>query len=198
MYKRNSLTTILIVVITASYLADHYLFQNSFPPFFDRLLLVKRYVYGDGTIIGTDAGQWYRLLTVALTHASWTHLILNMLSLYQLGSVVESFYGRARYSFILLLSLVTASITSITLNPSVVAVGASGMIYGLLSVLLVTGKRMGADLRQMIGVVVINLALGFTIPNVDWHAHVGGLIGGAIATYLVMWFNRPKQSLRNI
>ena len=198
MHKRNSLTSILIVVITASYIADHYLFQNTFPPLFDRLLLVKSYVYSDGTTIGTNTGQWYRLFTVALTHASWTHLILNMLSLYQLGSAIESFYGRAKYSFILLTSLLLASLTSITLNPSVVAVGASGMIYGLFSALLITGRKISVDLKQMIGVVVLNLVLSFTIPSVDWHAHIGGLIGGAIATYLIIGLNRPKQRLRNI
>jgi len=193
--KRNSLTTLLIVVISAFYLADHYLFQNSFPPLFDRLLLVKHYVYGDGTAIGTSTGQWYRLITVALTHASWTHLILNMLSLYQLGTAVENYFGRLKYSFILIISLLVASLTSITFNPSVVAVGASGMIYGLFGALLITGRRMGVDWRQMAGVVVLNLALSFGIQGIDWRAHIGGLIGGSIATILINGFHRPKKSL---
>ena len=69
------------------------------------------------------------------------------------------------------------------------------MIYGLFGALLITGRRMGVDWRQMAGVVVLNLALSFGIQGIDWRAHIGGLIGGSIATNLINGFHRPKKSL---
>jgi membrane associated rhomboid family serine protease len=42
---------------------------------------------------------------------------------------------------------------------------------------------MGADYKEVLGLVVLNLALTFVIPNIDWHAHVGGLVGGALAAW---------------
>jgi membrane associated rhomboid family serine protease len=44
-----------------------------------------------------DQGQWYRLITVALVHGGWLHLIFNMLALLSIGTLIESFYGRNKY-----------------------------------------------------------------------------------------------------
>jgi hypothetical protein len=38
----------------------------------------------------------------------------------------------------------------------------------------------------MYSVIAINLAMGFIIPNVDWHAHLGGLIFGAASTAVLV------------
>ena len=73
------------------------------------------------------------------------------------------------------------------------------MIFGLFGAILVTGRKMGVDYRQTLGVVGVNLLITF-IPgsNIDWRAHLGGLIGGAVITFVINGFNRPKQRLRNI
>jgi membrane associated rhomboid family serine protease len=47
-------------------------------------------------------------------------------------------------------------------------------------------KKYGADLKSVLITVGINLAIGFTIPGIDWRAHVGGLIGGAAITKLLI------------
>jgi membrane associated rhomboid family serine protease len=53
------------------------------------------------------------------------------------------------------------------------------------------GKRMGANLKEGAGLIALNLAIPFLIPGIDWKAHLGGLIGGALATLVV----RPKRQL---
>jgi membrane associated rhomboid family serine protease len=98
---------------------------------------------------------------------------------------------------ILLGSLLSASyISNYFAATNVPAVGASGMIFGLFGAILVTGRRMGVDYRQILGVVGVNLLITF-IPgsNIDWHAHLGGLAGGAVVTLIIGGFNRPKKSL---
>jgi rhomboid protease GluP len=40
-------------------------------------------------------------------------------------------------------------------------------------------------LRNIISVIVINLFIGFSLPNIDNYAHLGGLLGGTIITLLL-------------
>jgi rhomboid protease GluP len=196
--KRNSLTSILIVVISGAYIVANY-FANLIPgiPLQERLFLIKYALLSDGMPHGIKAGEYYRYFTVALTHANFTHILFNMLALYSLGTAVENYYGRFKYSVILILSLFSASfISNYFAATNVPAVGASGMIFGLFGAILVTGRKMGVDYRQILGVIAVNLLITF-IPgsNIDWRAHLGGLFGGALITLLISRFNRPKKSL---
>lgn len=198
MQKRNSLTSLLIVVITGAYVLANY-FANLIPgiPLQERLFLIKYALLSDGMPHGIQAGEYYRYFTVALTHANFTHILFNMLALYSLGTAVENYFGRLKYSVILVASLFSASFISDYFAASnVPAVGASGMIFGLFGAILVTGRQMGVDYRQTLGVVGVNLLITF-IPgsNIDWRAHLGGLAGGALVTLIIRGFNRPKKSL---
>ncbi|MEI6649576.1 MAG: rhomboid family intramembrane serine protease [Actinomycetes bacterium] len=189
MRVQRSLTTSLIILISACFLIAAYFPTLTNPPVQEQLFLIRRAILSDGAVHGVATGEWWRLITVALTHGGWTHLIFNMLALYSVGLPVEMFYGRLRYSIIFITSLVTASAASLFFNPeNVPAVGASGAIFGLFAAMLVTGRRMGVEYRSVGGVIVVNLLLTFAIPNIDWHAHVGGLAGGALAAYLIKTF----------
>lgn len=172
MSRRNSLTNSLIVLICASYLV-----QMLVPSYESNLLLYRA---------GVESGQYYRLLTVALLHGGLLHLGFNMYSLHLLGTPVENFYGRTRYIVILFISQLAASFASITFNaPSVYSIGASGAIFGLFGSLAVSGRAMGVDFRSIGTIVALNFALGFMVSGIDWHAHLGGLIGGAAATWVL-------------
>ena len=48
--------------------------------------------------------------------------------------------------------------------------------------LIVLRRALGINLRQILIVVVINLGIGFVVPNIAWEAHLGGFgIGAAVA-----------------
>ena len=156
------------------------------------LTLVQPNLQGDLALYGiaVNDGQYYRLLTVALVHGGWVHLICNMLALFSIGTPIENFYGKNKYVFILLTSLIAGSLASYLFNPlNTYAVGASGMIFGLFGALAVTGKRMGANLKEASTLIAVNLAIPFLIPGIDWKAHVGGLIGGSLAALAI----KPKK-----
>jgi membrane associated rhomboid family serine protease len=156
------------------------------------LTLVQPNLQGDLALYGiaVNDGQYYRLLTVALVHGGWVHLICNMLALFSIGTPIENFYGKNKYVFILLTSLITGSLASYLFNPlNTYAVGASGMIFGLFGALAVTGKRMGANLKEASTLIAVNLAMPFLIPGIDWKAHLGGLIGGSLAALAI----KPKK-----
>ncbi len=196
MKLKNSLTTNLIVVISGFFIVANYLPTVTWGGLGlqDHLLLINKAIFPDNQLHGVFAGEWYRVFTVVLTHASWLHLGSNMLVFFQLGNIVENFYGRARYGLILVASALVASFSCLWLDPAnQPSVGASGMIFGLFGVMLVSGKRMGVDYRQVMGLLVLNIVFSF-VPGVDWHAHAGGLVGGLVAALLLQAL--PKRQVR--
>lgn len=138
--------------------------------------------YGDAV----RAGQYYRLFTSAFIHGGLLHLVVNMYSLYIVGSQVESYMGKFKFCIIYLFSALAGSLLSITVS-SYASVGASGAIFGLLGSLLYFGYHyrvyLGNVLRsQIIPLIIVNLLLGFMVPGIDNFAHIGGLIGGLLMT----------------
>ena len=131
--------------------------------------------------------QWYRLFTVALTHAGLLHLGFNMYSLMVLGNPLEEAFGKNKLFIVFFVSLLTGSLTS-SYFASIYSysVGASGAIFGLFGALAIVGNRIGADIRSIVVIIGINFVIGFAMGGVDWRAHLGGLIGGVVAAQLVM------------
>ena len=134
-------------------------------------------------------GEYYRLITGMFLHAGIIHLACNMYSLYVVGSQIESFLGKVKYIIVYLLSGLAGSILSIFFSDGF-SVGASGAIFGLLGSLLYFGYHyrvyLDGTLRsQIIPLILINLLIGFSIPNIDNSAHIGGLIGGLMSTMAV-------------
>ena len=129
------------------------------------------------------SGEIWRLITAAFLHAGIIHLLVNMYSLYIIGTQVETYIGKYKFLGIYLISAVAGTLMSCIFNPNVVSVGASGAIFGLLGSLLYFGYHyrlyLGSVLKnQIIPIIIVNLALGFMLPGVDNAAHIGGLIGG--------------------
>jgi rhomboid protease GluP len=136
-------------------------------------------------------GQWYRLLTVGLMHDQTSdipyHLAFNMLALHSLGSQIEQVLGKPRFLIIFSISLLAGSLTSAYFLPfNGYSIGVSGAVFGLFGSILVMGRRYGIAMQAVLITVGLNLAIGFTIPGIDWRAHVGGLVGGALATRVLI------------
>lgn len=132
-------------------------------------------------------GQYYRLITGAFVHSGILHLAFNCYTLYVIGSQIESFLGKAKYTVIYFVSALFASLTSMIFNGNTASVGASGAIFGLMGALLYFGYHYRVYLgnvmkSQIIPLVLINLLLGFVMQGIDNAAHIGGLIGGALIT----------------
>ena len=68
-----------------------------------------------------------------------------------------------------------------------ISAGASGAIFGLLGTLLYFGYNyrlyLGTVLKtQIIPIILFNLLISFMFPGIDAYAHIGGLVGGYLAT----------------
>ncbi|NYE95924.1 membrane associated rhomboid family serine protease [Psychromicrobium silvestre] len=139
--------------------------------------------------VTTETQPW-RMLTSVFTHSTGfpLHILLNMYSLYVLGSVLEPIFGRLRFFTVFLISGLAGSVGVLLIgNPEQLVVGASGGIFGLFGALFVLQLKRRGDLRQILVLLVINAAIGFFVPGIAWQAHLGGLIGGALVAAVMLY-----------
>ena len=133
---------------------------------------------------GIRDGQLWRLLTPALLHGSVLHIAFNMMALRSLGPSLERHYGHGRFLALYLLGAFGGNVLSFLFSDGV-SVGASTAIFGLFAAeavfLYVNGKLFGPAarqaLRQMGGLLVINLLISLS-PGIDMWGHLGGLLAG--------------------
>ena len=132
------------------------------------------------------AGDYWRILTNGFVHVGIFHLAFNMLALWILGSLLEPELGRLRFGLVYFVSLLCGSLGVLLLSGASSA-GASGAVFGLMGSALVLFRARGLSLLESgLGIWLgLNLLLTFTIPNISIGAHIGGLIGGIIATFLL-------------
>lgn len=153
----------------------------------DNFTLLK---FGANFDLLTKSGEYFRLFSCIFLHAGIVHLLVNMYSLYIIGPQVESFFGKMKYLFIFLYSGFCGSVLSLAFSHNTISVGASGAIFGLLGALLYFGYHyrvyLGNVLKsQIIPIIIVNLLIGFMLTGIDNAAHIGGLIGGWIASMVV-------------
>ena len=144
-------------------------------------------------------GEWYRLLTAAFLHGSILHIAFNMYVLFALGPTLERALGHARFLILYLVAALGGSVVSYTFSdPRTVSVGASGAIFGLMGALIVAGRRLKWDITQVLVLLGINVVIGFLSPDVDWRAHFGGLVVGALVAGVFVWTPPPLKSSRSL
>ncbi len=143
-------------------------------------------------------GQWWRIFTGAFLHANLVHIGLNMLALYQVGNVVEALYGKVRFVLLYVVAIVGSGLAVVAFNYDVPTLGASGAIFGLFGALVAVGLRLGKRGRSLIGqvlpIVVLNLVFTFSVPGISVAAHVGGLLTGFIAGFVLFMMPAARRT----
>ncbi len=144
------------------------------------------------------SGEYWRFITPVFLHFDIPHLVLNCYSLYAL-SIVERVFGHAKFLVVYLIAGIVGNIASFLFSAGLGA-GASGAIFGMLGSLLFFGLQRPALFRAYFGanvfvMIFINLAYGFSRSGIDNSAHIGGLIGGFLATGAVSVSDKTKWYL---
>ncbi len=147
-----------------------------------------------------DNGEWWRIFTPILLHASITHILFNMWALWVLGPQIERGVGTWPFvSLFMAAAGVGGAFVFYLGDPLAVAVGASGAIFGLFGVWLswAMHRRQTAHgramLRQIGVLLLINAAIPFLVPSIAWQAHLGGLIAGFVIGEI--WSRLPGSNI---
>ncbi len=133
-------------------------------------------------------GEYYRLITAGFLHAGLFHLLTNMLSLWILGTILEPALGSWRFGLVYFVSLLCGSFGALLMSPDALTVGASGAIFGLLASAAIVAWNRGFNLMESgLGIWIgLNLLITFTVPNISVGGHIGGLVGGGLATLALL------------
>ena len=171
------------------------------PSIADNLEMVGYARNGPAGAIGVGAGQWYRLLTSAFVAPARGSLGLldiafNMWALIVVGPQLERMLGGVRYLAVYLLSAIGGGVFLYYLvPPNQAALGASGAVFGLFGAWFVVSRKLGTDSRGIIGLIAINLFLGFVVHGIAWQDHIGGLVVGALITAAYAYAPRAQRLL---
>ncbi len=156
----------------------------------DKLLL-----WGGNAASEVQRGEWWRMLSATFLHSGLMHVSMNMLGLYTAGVLVERIYGHRLFLLIYFGSGLLGSALSLHYSAQqAVSVGASGAVFGVTGALLVAFAQHRDKLpksfskQQISGLgmfVLYALLQGFSKQGIDNAAHIGGLMGGCLAAYIL-------------
>jgi len=151
--------------------------------------------------------HWITILTAMFMHASWSHIIGNMIFLWAFGPEIEDVMGRWRYLVFYLVGGLVATLAQVAASPhsTVPNLGASGAIAAVMGAFLITYPR---DRIRSILLIFVFVKIAF-IPaalligfwfltqlfnagqvaqaqtgGVAYLAHIGGFIFGAATARL--------------
>jgi membrane associated rhomboid family serine protease len=115
------------------------------------VVFVMELVYGDPFVMQWSAipvqivsgHRWITVLTAMFMHASWSHIIGNMVFLWAFGPEVEDAMGRGRYLVFYLLGGIVAMLAQVfaDTHSTVPNLGASGAIAAVMGAFLVMYPR---------------------------------------------------------
>ncbi len=156
------------------------------------------WVYVHGALYGplvAHQHEYWRLVTAGFLHDGLWHILVNMFSLYFVGSALEPAIGRVNFLAVYFASLLAGSFGALLFQPQLPTLGASGAIFGIFGALIVLARNRGIPLWQSgLGVVLlINLLFSFGFKGISVGAHLGGLIAGVICGWLILEFGERRR-----
>jgi rhomboid protease GluP len=180
--KRYSVTNLMVVSITTLY----FIFDSNKESYFYKFALIKESI--------NQPSDYYRFISVIILHGNITHLLFNMLALYQLGNIIERRVGIVKFIKLTLLTTISASLTSYAFMDQLGAsIGASGLVFGLLGYFYMIYKEYNVSRISIYVTIVLNMTLPFFVDNIDYKAHIGGFIAGIILKNIF----EDKNNLKN-
>ena len=170
-------------------------------PFWPSAQQLRLWGANDGALVALRHEVW-RLPASVFIHGGVIHLAVNMWCLFNIGPLVEKFFGNVGTAVLYLAAGVGGAIVSMALSGRA-SVGASGAIFGLigalLAFLLINRRSVPATVltplrSSALSFVVFNTLFAAAVPNIDQWAHMGGLVTGFLGGLMLI---RPWPVIRS-
>lgn len=135
-------------------------------------------------ILCFSEGFWWQIITTMFMHGGFTHLALNMMVLYQFGSILERYLGSLRFALLYFIGGIACSFLSavyvyfdtLYAERFINIVGASGAICVLMGYYAYTDKSSTKGL--IVAILLMSFVPIFMGINIAWYAHIFGFICG--------------------
>lgn len=136
--------------------------------------------------------DYKRLITSAFAHMTPLHLIFNMYSLYNIGTLIIRLFGPVHFLLIFFTTIILGQIFALYIRHSnqddyTMSVGASGAIFGLFGVYFMTIIRVFgfAGISAIMPSIVTMIILSF-MPGIDSKAHICSLAVGVVLGFVLL------------
>lgn len=163
-----------------------FVYYNIYTGKFDLDDLGASYLY---VIVRKD---YRRLITSAFAHMSPMHLMFNMYSLYNIGSVVIRLFGTVRFLLIFFTTIILGQVFALYIRHSnaddyTMSVGASGAIFGLFGVYFMTIIRVfGITVISSVMPSIVTMVILSFMPGIDSKAHICSLAVGVVLGFIFL------------
>ncbi len=137
--------------------------------------------------------DYKRLLTSAILHVNWQHLIFNMIALFFFSFQLEGFFGPAKFLLLYIVSALGGNLLALYIhrhNAAFSSVGASGAINGVifasiainpyLSIFFLPGWLFG-----LIYILYSVYGIRSQNSNIGHEAHLGGALTGLLLALIL-------------
>ena len=147
-------------------------------------------------LLGLSAAQLtqqpWTIISSIFVHGSIWHILFNMISLYFLGSFFIRAAGERSFLAVLFLGGLAGNALYILLAPpNVIGIGASGAVFAIGGALAVIVPRVPVFIlfipipMPLWVAILIFFLLSFFFSGIAWQAHLGGLLAGLIAGFVL-------------
>ncbi|UII25232.1 rhomboid family intramembrane serine protease [Fulvivirga maritima] len=161
------------------------------------------YNFGDFGILPRTVSGSIGIFTAPFIHGDVYHLLSNTFPLITLGIGIFYFYDKIAITVILLIYIMTGFWVWVAAREAY-HIGASGVIYGMLTFLLLSGflKRDAKSLAVSFIVLFIYGGSFFTgvIPGdqaVSWESHLMGAIAGVFCAIYFRKYGKAKRAIQD-
>lgn len=142
------------------------------------------------------------ILTSPLSHGDFQHLISNSLPLLMTMTILFWFYKRVAVSSFLLIYILSGAAVWCFARP-VFHIGASGIVYGLISFIFWTGIFRRNNKSIILSLVIVVMYSGYfygIVPNQDgisWESHLFGALIGVFVAFILKDLVEPTDVKEN-
>jgi membrane associated rhomboid family serine protease len=122
-------------------------------------------------------------------HGSWQHVFSNTVPMFLLTTMIEYFYKRVARAALTIIWLLTGILVWLFARDNTFHIGASGVVYGLISFVFSSGLFRGNSRSVVLSLLVLVMYGGYfeglaPKEGISWESHLYGAITGLVVAFV--------------
>lgn len=133
---------------------------------------------------------YIRLIGHVFGHASWSHLVSNMLYILLLGPILEEKYHQ-KLIMVIIVTALTTGLVHYIVDPDTMLLGASGVVFAFILLSSITGKSDGIPITLIIVAIMwLGNEILTGVSNADGISHLAHIVGGVSGALMGLFYKK--------